>query len=93
MSEGILIGSYCSNISVTLIGSIGATTLLLQQEASAVVIIGGKDFKKLTKQFQRDVLNIFAVSPPDPDSPARQLAMLFHDYELATFRIFGLTPP
>jgi hypothetical protein len=74
-------------VTVTLIGSIGATTLLFQQ-ASAVVVIGGKDFKKLSKQFQRDVLSLMAVPPPDND----KLAMLFQDYEEATFRIFGLTP-
>jgi hypothetical protein len=76
-------------VTVTLIGSIGATTLLLQQ-ASAVVVIGGKDFKKLSKQFQRDVLSI--VPTPGPDD-SRQLAKLFEDYQQATFRIFGLTPP
>jgi hypothetical protein len=75
-------------VTVTLIGSIGATTLLLQQ-ASAIVIVGGKDFKKLSKQFQRDVLSLESTPPPDND---RQLDMLFHDYEQATFRIFGLTP-
>jgi hypothetical protein len=74
-------------VTVTLIGSIGATTLLLQQ-ASAIVIVGGKDFKKLSKQFQRDVLSLMSVPPPDND----KLAMLFQDYEEATFRIFGLTP-
>jgi hypothetical protein len=73
-----------------LIGSVVAPTLLLQQQASAVVVIGGKDFKKLTKQFQRDVLSLMATPPPDSD---RQLAQLFSDYEQATFRIFGLTPP
>jgi hypothetical protein len=73
-----------------LIGSVVAPTLLLQQQASAVVVIGGKDFKKLTKQFQRDVLSLMATPPPDQD---RQLAQLFSDYEQTTFRIFGLTPP
>jgi len=74
-----------------LIGSVVAPpTLLLQQQASAFIIEGGKDFKKLTKQFQRDVLSLMASPPPDSD---RQLAQLFSDYEQATFRIFGLTPP
>jgi hypothetical protein len=73
-----------------LIGSVVAPTLLLQQQASAVVVIGGKDFKKLTKQFQRDVLSLMSTPPPEGD---RQLAQLFSDYEQATFRIFGLTPP
>lgn len=77
-------------VTVTLIGSVVAPTLLLQQQASAIVIVGGKDFKKLTKQFQRDVLSLMAQPPPDSD---RQLAMLFQDYEQATFRIFGLTLP
>ena len=75
-------------VTVTLIGSVVAPTLLLQQQASAFVIEGGKDFKKLSKQFQRDVLNLGSINPPDPD----KLAMLFHDYEQETFRIFGLTP-
>ena len=84
-------------MTVILIGSIAATTLLLQQQASAIVIDGCKTgividgckvFRKLTKQFQRDVLSLMTIPPPDGD----KLAMLFHDYEEATFRIFGLTP-
>jgi hypothetical protein len=74
-------------VTVTLIGSIAATTLLLQQQASATQVPIGV-FKKLTKQFQRDVLSLVSNPPPDND---RQLAMLFHDYEQETFRIFGLT--
>jgi hypothetical protein len=80
-------------VTITLIGSIAAVTIPLQQQASSYIIDGSKDFKKLSKQFQRDVLNIFAVAPPEPESQARQLAMLFQDYEQTTFRIFGLTPP
>jgi hypothetical protein len=75
-------------VTVTLIGSIGATTLILQQQASAIVIEGSKDFKKLSKQFQRDVLSLMTIPPPDGD----KLAKLFQDYEQAMFRIFGLTP-
>jgi len=76
--------------TVTMIGSVVAT--LMPQQASAVVVIGGKDFKELSKQFQSDVLNIFAVSPPEPDAN-RQLADLFDDYEAETFRIFEQSPP
>ena len=75
-------------VAVTLLGSIIATTTLLQQQASAIIIEGGKDFKKLSKQFQRDALNIGAQNPPEPE----KLAALFDAYEQATFRIFGLTP-
>ena len=79
-------------VAVTLIGSLLATTTLLQHKASAGLDFGGKDFKKLSKQFQSDVLDLVGADPPDPDVE-RQLAMLFDNYVLETWRIFGLTPP
>jgi hypothetical protein len=47
--------------AVALIGSIGAS---LQQHASAFVGLGGlKDFKKLTSDFEKDVLDAAKVNP------------------------------
>ena len=51
--------------AVTLIGSVGATTTLLQHQASAIIIIGGKiaQFQMLTAKMEKDVIK--AVGDPN----------------------------
>jgi NADH:ubiquinone oxidoreductase subunit F (NADH-binding) len=50
------------------------------------------EFKKLTTEFEKDVLSQ-VTEGQDPDTTYRQLATLFDDYQQETFRIFELTPP
>lgn len=52
-------------VTVTMIGSILATTTLLQQQASGLVIGSGKDFKKLTSALEKAVLDAAAMGDTD----------------------------
>jgi hypothetical protein len=95
-------------VSVTLIGSIAATTLLLQQEASAI-IINYKDFKKMTHEFEKTVITAVSVGNPDEVSgdldsfvifmrspmfpPDPALNALIANYEDGVTRIFSNPPP
>lgn len=92
--------------AVALLGSIGATTSLQQNQASAqgVIVDYKEQFDKLSEQFKQDVLGLVSGDPPseaDPPSENRavdppdpdKLAALFDNYEKETFRIFGLEPP
>ena len=83
-------------VAVTLIGSMLATTTLVLQQASAQGVI--VEYKTLSEQFQKDVLDLVssdppsednAVNPPDPD----KLAALFDNYKQDTFKIFEIEPP
>ena len=68
--------------AVTMIGSVvAATNLVLQQQASAFEI-KDKDFKDLTKQFQRDVLDLASMKPLPPE---QQLTDLFDKYQQDVF--------
>ena len=57
-------------VTVTMVGSIGVSTILLQQQASAIVI-NWKDFKKLTHEFERNVIS--GQWNPGDTPPTREL--------------------
>ena len=88
-------------VAAALIGAIGSTTSLLQNQASAQGVIvpeREEQFNKLSERFQQDVSDLVAgdppsednaVDPPDPD----KLAALFDNYKKETFRLFELEPP
>ena len=67
-------------VTVTLIGSILATVIPLQQQASAFEI---KDFKKLTHEFEKNVIS--GVWNPGDSPPIRELV---DAYGLDVMRIF-----
>lgn len=65
--------------TVALIGSIGAS---LQQQASAIVIDNSKEFKTLTKQFEKAVLDA-AIDDPNI---IPSLVDRYHDDVIELFR-------
>jgi hypothetical protein len=71
--------------AVALIGSIGAS---LQQHASAFSY-DGKQFKDLTKQLERDVLDAAARKPPVGD----EIQKLLEDYSRNVLELFPSTSP
>ena len=79
-------------VAAALIGAMGSTTSLLQNQASAQGVIvpeREEQFNKLSEQFQQDVSDIVSGDPPSED----KLATLFDNYKQETFRIFELEPP
>ena len=71
---------------------IGMVTSLSSQQVSAFGFVERQEFKKLTHEFEKDVLSQ-VTEGQDPDTIYRQLTTLFDDYQQETFRIFELTPP
>jgi hypothetical protein len=62
--------SLAALVTVTLVGSVLATAILLQQQASAIVI-NWKDFKELTHEFEKNVIN--AIGDPNISPQPREL--------------------
>ena len=72
-------------VAVALIGSIGAITL--QQQASADHPVGGaKQFKDLTNDFEKDVLDAATVNPS-------LIPGLLEDYSRNVLELFPSTSP
>jgi hypothetical protein len=72
---------------------IGMVTSISTQQVYAPRSCGScAEFKKLTTEFEKDVLSQ-VTEGQDPDTIYRQLTTLFDDYQQETFRIFELTPP
>jgi len=66
--------------AVVLVGSIGAS---LQQHASAIIINNGKEFKKLTNEFEKAVLDAAAM---DDTAEITRLTDQYHDDVIELFR-------
>lgn len=96
-------------VTVAMVGSVFATTLLLQQQASAFVI-NWKDFKKLTHEFEKNVIS--GQWNPGDTPPTRELLAsyivdvnrillggpdtlppLIQSYERDVTSIFDIPPP
>jgi hypothetical protein len=71
---------------------VGMLTINVQQVFAPRECPGCGEFKKLTTEFEKDVLSQ-VTEGQDPDTIYRQLTTLFDDYQQETFRIFELTPP
>ncbi len=71
---------------------VGMLTISTQQVFAPRDCPGCSEFKKLTDEFEKDVLSQ-VTEGQDPDTIYRQLTMLFDNYQQESFKIFGLTPP
>jgi hypothetical protein len=73
-------------VTVTLLGSIGATPVLLQQHASAIVIVNSKqiaDFQQLTAQLQTAVIKAIG----DPNIKEGPIPHLIGDFAKLTAQL------
>jgi hypothetical protein len=73
--------------SVTIIGVVAIST----QQVSAFGFVERQEFKKLTKDLEKAILDIGAQSPPDPD----KIQTLLDDYNddvMALFRTPSTSP-
>ena len=73
--------------AMTIIGMIAIST----QQVSAFGFIERKEFKDLTKDLEKAILDIGAVSPPDPDK-VQQLLDDYSDDVMALFRTPSTSP-
>ena len=68
---------------------VGMLTIGTQQIYAPRGCSGCAEFKKLTDEFEKNVIDAASVSPPDPD----RIQTLVDEYNRNVMIIFGLHPP
>ena len=76
-------------VTVTIVGML---TISTQQVFAPRGCNGCSEFKKLTTEFEKDVLSK-VTEGQDPDTIYREVTTLFDNYQQESLKILGLTPP